>query len=59
MGNNNNDFSLMALEALRVKTAGRKSEAIALHASGLDANKIAKELGISRRTVKRYLPDAK
>ena len=33
----------------------RKAEAIALHASGLDANKIAKKLGISRRTVKRYL----
>ena len=33
----------------------RKAEAIALHGSGLKANEIAKKLGISRRTVKRYL----
>ena len=33
----------------------RKAEAIALHDRGLDANAIAKELGLSRRTVKRYL----
>ena len=33
----------------------RKAEAIGLHDRGLDANKIAKELGISRRTVNRYL----
>ena len=33
----------------------RKAQAIALDASGLDANAIAKELGLSRRTVKRYL----
>ena len=33
----------------------RKAEAIALDARGLDANAIAEELGLSRRTVKRYL----
>ena len=35
----------------------RKAEAIALHDRGLDAKEIAKELGISRRTVNRYLLD--
>ena len=33
----------------------RKAQAIALQDRGLDANAIAKELGLSRRTVKRYL----
>ena len=33
----------------------RKAEAIALHASGLTVNEIKTKLGISRRTVKRYL----
>ena len=56
---NNNQFSLMALEALRVKTDGRKAEAIALHARGLTVNEIKTKMGLSRRTVKRYLPHAK
>ena len=33
----------------------RKADAIALHDSGLDANEIAKQLGISRRSVDRYI----
>ena len=33
----------------------RKAEAIALHDSGLDANEIAKQLGISQRSVDRYI----
>ena len=33
----------------------RKAQAIALRGNGLDANAIAKELGISRRSVMRYL----
>ena len=33
----------------------RKAEAIALDASGLDVNAIAKKLRCHRRTVKRYL----
>ena len=59
MENNNNEFSLMALEALRVKTSGRKVEAIALHKRGKSVNEIKTKMGISRRTVKRYLPHAK
>ena len=56
---NENQFSLMALAALKAKTDSRKAQAIALHKSGLSINEIAKELGILRRTAKRYLPDAK
>ena len=53
---NTNEFSLMALEALRVKTAGRKARAIELHASGKSLEAIAAELGTSTRSVRRYLP---
>ena len=56
---NNNTFSLMALEALKAKTDSRKAKAIELQKSGLDVNQIKTKMGISRRTVKRYLPDAK
>ena len=54
---NDNQFSIMAIAALKQKTDNRKAEAIALYdcGKGLDANAIAKQLGISRRTVKRYL----
>ena len=52
---NDNQFSIMAIAALKQKTDNRKAEAIALYDSGLDVNAIAKALGISRRTVKRYL----
>ena len=47
--------SAKGVAAFQLQRDERKAEAIALHAGGLDANKIAKELGISRRTVKRYL----
>ena len=58
---NENQFSRMALAALKAKTNSRKAEAIALYdrGNGLDVNEIAKQLGLSRRTVKRYLPHAK
>ena len=57
MGTNNNPFSLMALAALKHKTAGRKQRAIAMHASGKSLEEIAKQLGISTRTVRRYIAD--
>ena len=53
---NNNPFSLMALEALRVKTAGRKAYAAKLYDQGLTLEAIAAELGTSTRSVRRYLP---
>ena len=58
---NDNQFSIMAIAALKQKTDNRKAEAIALYDSGkgLDPNAIAKQLGISRRTVRRYLSHAK
>ena len=59
MGTNNNPFSLMALAALKHKTDNRKAKAVKFHDSGLDVNQIAKKLGLSRRTVKRYLPHAR
>ena len=37
----------------------RKARAISLHASGLTVNEIKTKMGVSRRTVKRYLPNAK
>ena len=56
MGTNNNPFSLMALEALKVKTDSRKQRAIELHAKGFGLEAIAAELGTSTRSVRRYLP---
>ena len=56
MGTNNNSFSLMALEALKVKTDSRKQRAIELHAKGFGLEAIAAELGTSTRSVRRYLP---
>ena len=53
---NNNRFSLMALAALDRKTENRKAIAIALHDLGCGLEAIAKELGTSTRTVRRYLP---
>ena len=47
--------SAKGVAAFKLNRDQRKADAIALHESGLDANAIAKELGISRRTVKRYL----
>ena len=55
MGTNTNRFSLMAIAALKAKTASTRSKAIALHAKGLDLDAIARELGTSTRSVRRYL----
>lgn len=38
-------------------TIKRKAEAIELHKSGLEVNQIAVEMGVSRRTVNRYLKE--
>ena len=56
---NDNQFSLMAIAALKKKTDNRKRQAIELDKTGLDVNQIAKKLRCSRRTVKRYLPHAR
>ena len=40
-------------------TRERKEKAIALHADGLTVNEIKTKMGVSRRTVKRYLPHAR
>ena len=53
---NNNPFSLMALAALDRKTGKRKARAIELHAKGWGLEAIAKQLGTSTRSIRRYLP---
>ena len=40
---------------IKLKREKRKADAIALHASGLTVNEIKTKMGISRRTVNRYL----
>ena len=55
MGTNTNRFSLMAIAALKAKTASTRSKAISLHGKGLGLEAIAKELGTSTRTVRRHL----
>ena len=56
---NDNQFSIMAIAALKEKTDNRKAKAIELYNSGkgLRLEAIAKQLGTSTRTVRRYLPD--
>lgn len=55
MKRNTNPFSLMAIAALKAKTANKRKQALILHAQGLDLEAIATRLGISPRTVRRYL----
>ena len=50
-----NKHSTMGNEAKKAKRDNRKSVAIAHYDNGLEAKEIAKELGISTRTVNRYL----
>ena len=50
-----NHLSIMANEAKQANRDMRKAKAIALYDSGLEINEIAAELGISTRTVNRYL----
>ena len=59
MGTNTNDFSLMALAALKRKTQNRKERAAELYDQGLTLEAIAKEIGTSTRSVQRYLPGVK
>ena len=47
--------SALANEAKQAKRDGRKADAIAHYDSGLEANEIAKTMGISTRTANRYL----
>ena len=50
-----NHLSIMANEAKQAKRDMRKAKAIALYDNGLEAKEIAKTMGISTRTVNRYL----
>ena len=47
--------SAKGVKVIQQKRDSRKAEAIALHDDGLEVNEIAKQLGISRRSVNRYL----
>ena len=44
-----------AVASIQRKRDSRKKQAIELHDSGLTVNEIKTEMGLSRRTVKRYL----
>ena len=50
-----NHLSIMANEAKQAKRDMRKAKAIALYDNGLEAKEIAKTMGISTRSVNRYL----
>ena len=54
---NNNPFSLMALAALDRKTEKRKAQAVLHHKRGKSLEQIALLLGVSTRSVRRYLPN--
>ena len=47
--------SAKGVAAFKLNRDQRKADAIALDASGLDANAIATEMRLSRRTINRYL----